>query len=127
MPYRVGCDVMSVAEVKDSIAILGERYLERVYTPHELSSSAGSDQASRLAARFAAKEAVLKVLRVTGPMPWRDIQICRVSDGSCRVELAGYALAAAEQIGMSEIEISISHHGDVAMAVALGEFRRLGD
>ena len=66
---RVGTDVVAVHQVADSVARFGPRYLQRVYTDHELDSCAGSPtfRAARLAARFAAKEATIKVLRPSRP------------------------------------------------------------
>ena len=69
--YRIGLDVQSIEEVQDSIAEFGDLYTQRVFTPHEIESSAGdsSTRASSLAGRFAAKEAVLKVLDIEDKVP----------------------------------------------------------
>ena len=72
---RVGIDLTSVAEVAASVARFGDRYVERMFTPHEQAfcrigdgpGGPGPYRVESLAARFAAKEAVLKVLRPLGP------------------------------------------------------------
>src|ERR1041384_8127634 len=58
---RIGCDIHPVAETAHSIELYGERYLHRVFTDRELDQCAGDVE--RLTGRFAAKEAVLKVLQ----------------------------------------------------------------
>ena len=60
---RVGCDLASTAEVRESVATFGQRYLRRIYTDAELVACQGRPE--RLAARFAAKEACAKVLGIS--------------------------------------------------------------
>jgi holo-[acyl-carrier protein] synthase len=57
---RVGCDVADVEDVQNSLAAFGDRYLRKVYTASEIDDCQGRNRAQRLAARFAAKEAVIK-------------------------------------------------------------------
>ncbi len=61
---RIGCDVHPISEIAESIELFGERYLARVFTPVERAQTDGPMALERLAGRFAAKEAVLKVLQV---------------------------------------------------------------
>src|ERR1039458_9884587 len=65
--WRVGMDIAFVGDVAESIARFGDRYVCRIFTPHEISCCVGSRAATAegLAARFAAKEATIKVLRPT--------------------------------------------------------------
>ena len=78
---RVGTDLVPVGEVADSVARFGDRYVGRIYTDHEFASccqGTPSVVAAGLAARFAAKEATIKVLRPVGQQPdWRSIEIRR--------------------------------------------------
>lgn len=120
---RVGIDVVTVADIVESLAVHGDRYLERVYTPHELDCSrTGADGAyapEALAARFVAKEAVVKVLRPTGGRPeWRSIEIRRGDGGWCEIRLTGRAADLAEEAGIRDVSISLSHEPTVAAAVA---------
>lgn len=115
---RVGLDVTSVQDVKDSIAVHGERYLARVFTPQERRDTA--DDATRLAARFAAKEAVFKVLRLADDaVPWHDIRIRRHPEGYVDLVLSGQAKHLAAAQGLTELALSITHQGDHAAAVVV--------
>lgn len=109
----------SVQDVKDSIAVYGDCYLARVFTPEERRDTA--DDATRLAARFAAKEAVLKVLRpADNAVPWQDIRIRRHPGGWVEPVLSGQAERLAAEQGLTEFALSISHQGDHAAAVVVG-------
>jgi hypothetical protein len=57
---RVGCDVVAIEDVQDSLAAFGDRYLRKVFTASEINDCQGRNRVHRLAARFAAKEAVIK-------------------------------------------------------------------
>jgi holo-[acyl-carrier protein] synthase len=112
---RVGIDLMSVDAVEQSIRVHAGRYLRRVYTSRELrdcATSAGAPDAQRLAARFAAKEAALKVLR-TGDeaLPWQSI------------ELTGAAGELARQRGVEALDVSLTHEGPFAAAVVVARMR----
>jgi holo-[acyl-carrier protein] synthase len=119
---RVGADVVAVHQVAASIENFGARYLERVYTEHELESCPGSPtvRAASLAARFAAKEATIKVLRVSDYQPdWRSVEVRRHSGGWCSMALTGHAAALASKAGIGELAVSLTHEGDVAAAVVV--------
>jgi holo-[acyl-carrier protein] synthase len=119
---RVGADVVSIHQVEESVARFGSRYLERIYTQHELESSVGRSpvRAASLAARFAAKEATLKVLRPVGHQPdWRSVEVRRHAGGWCTMALSGHAALLADQAGIAELAVSLTHEGDVAAAVVV--------
>jgi holo-[acyl-carrier protein] synthase len=117
-PVRVGVDVTAVAEVADAVAIFGDRYLHRLFTPHEVESCGGAAAAASLAARFAAKEAVVKVLEPSGARPpWRDIEVVRRPDGACRIRLHRTAASLAAEHGVGPISVSLSHEAGLAVAV----------
>ncbi|MFZ0251989.1 MAG: 4'-phosphopantetheinyl transferase superfamily protein [Acidimicrobiales bacterium] len=119
---RVGADVVSVHQVAESVESFGTRYLRRVYTDHELGSCRGGPavRAASLAARFAAKEATIKVLRPVGHQPdWRSMEVQRHAGGWCTMALSGHAAALAEQAGIAELSVSLTHEGDVAAAVVV--------
>jgi holo-[acyl-carrier protein] synthase len=119
---RVGADVAAVHQVADSVAHFGDRYLRRVYTEHEIASCAGSPSvaAAGLAARFAAKEATIKVLRPTGHQPdWRSIEVRKNPEGWCTMSLSGHAATLAHEAGIDEMEVSLTHDEDVAAAVVV--------
>ena len=127
MGQRVGIDLTSVSAVSEAISAHGHRYLERVYTAGEL-ADCGTDPA-RLAGRFAAKEAAIKVLRPAPgtALPWRDIEVQRQPDGHVELHLQGRAAARAEQQGLAGFAVSLSHEGGAACAVVLAEDRPAGE
>ena len=74
-----------------------------------------------MAGRWAAKEAVSKVLGLgVRGIGWRDIEVERLPTGQPAVRLHGRAAARAEQLGMGRIAVSISHESDYAVAIAFG-------
>jgi len=124
MGLRVGADIARVDDVAASVARFGDRYLGRVYTAHEIASCAGvpSVVAASLAARFAAKEATIKVLRPTDAAPaWRSIEVRRHPSGWCELHLSGEAARLAAEAGITELAVSLSHEGGLAAAVVLAQ------
>jgi holo-[acyl-carrier protein] synthase len=119
---RVGIDVASVRAVADSITRFGEHYTDRLFTAHEIECCEGpiTKMAEGLAARFAAKEAAIKVLRPAAvQLDWRSIQVRRDSTGWCELELSGAAQTLAHEAGITEMALSFTHEGDVAAAVVV--------
>jgi holo-[acyl-carrier protein] synthase len=125
MPLRVGIDLASVELVRDAIETHGEHYLHRVYTERELHDCAADGDAAapdpeRLAARFAAKEATLKVLRPGDVgVPLSAIGVVRASDGSVSLELAEPAVTLADKARITELTLSLTHEGGFAAAVVI--------
>lgn len=122
----VGIDVVLVEDVRRSLAQEGERYLRRLFTDHERDCCEGPPEvaAQGLAARFAAKEAVIKVLRPDGHQPdWRSVEIRRREDGSCTVVLDGSAARLAAERGLGEIAVSLCHEGPLAVSMAAAQRR----
>jgi holo-[acyl-carrier protein] synthase len=95
------------------------RFAERCFTDHERAyASRYASPASRYAARFAGKEAVMKSLGVGWRhVSWKDIEI--TGGGQPRVNLSGRALARARQIGVTEVLVTITHTDDTAMVFAM--------
>jgi holo-[acyl-carrier protein] synthase len=127
VPQRVGIDLVSIEAVEQSIARFADRYLERVYTEQELADCAGADgpDASRLAARFAAKEAAIKVLRPANgqAVPWRDIEITRAEGGWAEIGLRGPAAELAQVAVLDEWAVSLTHENGYAAAVVFATAR----
>ncbi len=119
MIVRVGIDIVQVERIAHIVDRWGERFLQRVYTPEEL--RACQERLSSLAARFAAKEAVLKALG-TGlayGITWHDIEIAGRGQVP-QVRLYGQALVYAQKQGIQQWTLSLSHDGGMAVAVAIG-------
>jgi holo-[acyl-carrier protein] synthase len=126
---RVGIDVTSVAEVAESVERFGHRYVHRIFTPHEVACSRrpgpgggpSTYAIDSLAARFAAKEAVVKVLRPTGHRPeWRAIEVYRAPTGWTEIRLSGSAARLASRTGIGQMALSLTHQGSLAAAVVVG-------
>jgi phosphopantetheine--protein transferase-like protein len=121
-PVRVGVDVTLIADVDAAVSSFGQRYVRRLFTDHEIASCGAADPhdgtSASLAARFAAKEAVLKVLEPSGSRPeWRDIEIVRRKSGACRIRLHGRAVSLARARGVHAMSVSLSHEAGLAVAV----------
>lgn len=119
---RVGTDVLSIAEVNDALRSFGTKYTERVFTAAEVSTCGGPHVAAApgLAARFAAKEAVVKALRMTEPPPdLREIEVVRAPWGGCELRLHGDAARHAAANGLTSWDVSISHDAGVALATVI--------
>lgn len=116
---RIGTDLFTVSDLQDSVTAFGDRYLTRLFTSIELTQSDRSTE--RLAARFAGKEAVAKILRLpsSAALPYRDIEIATAPSGAPLVRLHGLAREAATRQGIGRIDISLSHDHGRALATAV--------
>jgi holo-[acyl-carrier protein] synthase len=120
----LGADLVEIAQVEQSVATFGDRYLRRVFTPRELAycMARGRRSGPHLAARFAAKEATAKALRTgDAPLDWRWIEVDRRGDGSCRLLLHGAMRALVKRRRVGALHVSMSHDGAYAFAVVVGD------
>jgi holo-[acyl-carrier protein] synthase len=127
---RVGTDLVCVDAVRDAFEAHGSRYLTRVYTEREVEDcrTGGTVDPERLAARFAAKEATIKLLRGgNASVPWRSIEVRRDPSGWVDLVLSGPAATLAETAGIRDLSLSVSHEGGFASAVVVAELRGDGD
>jgi len=119
-----GIDIVETARIERSVGEHGQRFLDRVFTPREQAYCAKSQKRyyEHLAGRFAAKEAVLKVLGTgwRGGIAWTDIEIVNEPSGQPKVTLTGECLRVAKEIGISRWHVSISHIETHATASAIG-------
>lgn len=117
MVHSIGIDVVDVERIKGLVERWGRRLLQRLFCDEEQRYLVAAES---IAARIAAKEAVMKVLS-TGRdkgVGWRDIVI--EGRGPLTVRLKGEAEKVAERLGIGNILVSISHESGVAVAVAVG-------
>ncbi|NLE76497.1 MAG: holo-ACP synthase [Chloroflexi bacterium] len=116
----VGVDLVEVARIEGMVARHGQRFLQRIYTDEELRYCAG--RLPQLAARFAAKEALSKLLGsgVVG-LRWQDLEVLPDGQGKPLVRLHGPAQRRAAALGLQEIAISLSHTEGLAIAFAVGQ------
>jgi holo-[acyl-carrier protein] synthase len=116
---ELGIDIVRVARIRAALERFGPRFSKRVLTESEQRYVRGRPET--MAGRWAAKEAVSKVLGLgVRGIGWRDIEIERLPTGQPSVRLHGRAAARAEQLGMERIAVSITHESDYAVAIAFG-------
>ncbi|MDQ3554138.1 MAG: holo-ACP synthase [Chloroflexota bacterium] len=116
---ELGIDIIKVERIAATLQRFGERFQRRILTEDEYRYVRARPET--LAGRWAAKEAVSKVLGLgVRGVGWREIEIVRLPTGQPTVRLHARALRRAEQLGMTRIAVSISHERDYAVAIALG-------
>lgn len=122
MIIGVGCDIIEIERI--SQAIERNTFIKRVFAPAEITycRSRGIQAAASFAARFAAKEALLKAFG-TGLRGGRLQEIIIINDdaGKPQVELQGFFAVLAKQLGVQKINISLSHARNLAMAYIVME------
>jgi len=122
---RIGIDLVAVEDVREALRAHGEHYLRRVYTPQEVRDCTvrGDVEPERLAGRFAAKEAALKVLRPAGSAacPLTAIEVVRDPEGWVSVRLTGAAAELASRAGLADLALSVSHEAGFATAIVISE------
>lgn len=120
-----GVDLVENARFASLLDRHPERARRRLFTEAELAYASGKKrEIEHLAARFAAKEAVLKALGTgwSGGIAWTDVEVTRADNGRPGVRLSGLAAETAERLGISDWLLSLSHteHDAMASAIALG-------
>lgn len=118
--FAVGVDIIEIDRIADVIARHGDRFLHRIYTDDEIRHCRG--RVSELAARFAAKEAVMKALGtgVRG-VAWKDVEVLPNYRGKPLVFLYGGGARRAKEIELRGLEISLTHSKAFAVASVVGE------
>lgn len=118
---RTGVDLIEIARIEEVVSRHGKHYLERIYTPAELELCGKRIEA--LAGRFAAKESVAKALGCgIGDVEWKEIEILGDEQHAPILYLHGKASQKADELGLTNWSVSISHDQSqvVAIAVAIG-------
>ena len=115
---RVGTDLVEIARIARLVTRY-EKAEERLFTDAERAYCRGkSRRYEHLAARWAAKEAVGKALGtgVGGAVAWRDVEVVAEAGGRPAIQLHGRARTWAKRHGLIQLEVSLSHTGQLAMA-----------
>jgi holo-[acyl-carrier protein] synthase len=118
---RTGVDIVAVARVA-RLATEDARALDEVFTPDELAYCRRRPRShEHLAARFAAKEAVLKAFGtgIGKRMRWTDVEILKERSGRPLVRLHGEVAAWAKRRGLAAVDVSLSHSAGLAVAQAV--------
>ncbi|MBE0537408.1 MAG: holo-ACP synthase [Phycisphaerae bacterium] len=121
-----GIDLVDFPRLEELIERHGSRFLNRVFTTGEQAAADRvRNRVEKLAGRFAAKEAVLKLIGTgwRGRIAWTDIEVLNNSAGQPMVEISGEVKRIADTLGIEQITLSITHTANwaIASAVALAE------
>lgn len=123
MPHTVGTDIVSVERVRRLIdGVGGERFVARWFTDEEVEYCSGKSRPERhFAARLAAKEAVVKAIRLRwdGGIPYRSVEVHVDTAGAPMVRVSGRVRDASDCAGIQSIAISMSHSDEYAIATAV--------
>jgi len=124
-----GIDLVDFPRIEEMVKRHGERFLNRVFTAAEQAyANANKNGMEKLAGRFAAKEAVLKLMGTgwRGKIAWTDIEVVNSPTGQPEVALSGEVEKIADKLGIKHISVSITHTANfaIASAVALAERRQ---
>ena len=122
MSARPGIDLVALDDVREALRAHGERYLRRVFTPHEIAAAGGAEQpdVGVLARTFAAKEALAKALRIErGPLPWTDVEVRQMPFGPIELVLTGAAAGLADERRIQSLTVSTTMQGDLAAAIVV--------
>ncbi len=121
LKLRVGVDAVRVARLERVVGD-DERRQARLFTPGELAYCRGKRRRyERLAARFAAKEAVLKAFGtgISQRMRWTEVEVVNEASGRPRIELDGAVATFARRHGLEDLDVSLTHTEDLALAHAV--------
>jgi holo-[acyl-carrier protein] synthase len=122
-----GIDLVDCPRIEKMIQRHGERFVKKVFTAAEQAyAEKNKNEVEKLAGRFAAKEAVLKLVGTgwRGKIAWTDIEIINNAAGQPEVNLNGEVRIIAEQLGIKHISVSITHTANFAIASAVALAQR---
>jgi holo-[acyl-carrier protein] synthase len=118
----IGVDIVEIGRMKEAVNKWGAHFLNKMFTEREIKYSNSKRFCHQhFAARFAAKEAVVKAFGGTGkfPIKWTDIEILNDREGKPMVEFSGDAVKLKELKKISQVLITMSHSKDYAVANAV--------
>jgi holo-[acyl-carrier protein] synthase len=117
-----GIDLVDCPRIEAMVERHGKRFIQRVFTAAEQAyAEANKNGIEKLAGRFAAKEAVLKLMGTgwRGKIAWTDVEVINNSSGQPEVTLGGEVKKIAGKLGIKHISISITHTANFAIASAV--------
>jgi holo-[acyl-carrier protein] synthase len=122
MIVGIGVDLTPVERMARALANHPERLEARLFTDGERAYCRARGLAEQhFAARFAAKEAVLKALGVPDGLTWHELEVVSSEDGAPRLELHGAAARVAAAAGVKRLHLSLTHAGGHALAFVVAE------
>lgn len=117
-----GIDLVDIGRIEQMLEKHDARFLSRVFTAREQADAKKvKNRTEKLAGRFATKEAVMKLIG-TGwrdGIAWTDIEVINDPLGNPQVHISGKVKTLAEQKGIEQITLSITHTANLAMASAV--------
>ena len=113
-------DLVDIARFERAMART-PRLAPRLFTEHELAPRGSRLPDRSLAARFAAKEALIKAFGDSGRMGWHDMVVTGDEKGNPSISLRGEAQLAAHALGVRSVHLSMSHDAGVAIAFVVAE------
>ena len=122
-----GIDLVDCPRIEQMIQRHGERFIKRVFTAAEQAyAQANKNDVEKLAGRFAAKEAILKLMGTgwRGRIAWTDIEIINNAAGQPEVTLGGEVRKIADKLGIKHVNVSITHTANFAIASAVALAQR---
>jgi len=123
MIIGIGCDIIKVERIQNAIT-KKSCFCEKLFTPAEIEyCSRKANSAQSFAARFAAKEAVMKALGTgwDGKVNWLDIEVINSASGAPSIKLTGGAKEMADELKVKNIFLSLAHEKDFALAYIILE------
>jgi holo-[acyl-carrier protein] synthase len=117
-----GIDLVDFPRIEEMVKEHDKRFLDRVFTSAEQAyANANKNRIEKLAGRFAAKEAVLKLIGTgwRGKIAWTDIEIINNPAGQPLVTVSGEVKRLVDKLGIKQISISITHTANFAIASAV--------
>ena len=116
----VGADIIEIQRIEQAVLSWKDSFLRRVYTKAELEDC--HNRGSSLAARFAAKEAVMKALGTsTKGIGWQDIEIISNNEGVPLIQPHGRVQEKAKELGINEFYVTMSHSKQYAIAFVISD------
>jgi holo-[acyl-carrier protein] synthase len=122
MIFGTGVDIIEIERVRDAIDKWGDGFLARIFTRREIEYSNSRRLAHQhFAARFAAKEAVIKAFGEPKkhPLNWNDIEVMNDSQGKPVITFHNDALKLKKRKKVTDVIVSLSHSKDYAIANAI--------
>lgn len=129
MRLFLGTDICEISRIEDIYKKYGHEFLQKIYTLREINYCLSNEKnaVARMAARFAAKEAVSKALKIglnglgwkTG-LHFKDIEVIKDDNGAVSIKLYGKAKEVEKKLCITDWEVSISHSKTDAIATVIG-------
>ena len=117
-----GIDLVDCPRIEQMIERHGQRFIDRVFTAAEQQYAKSSrNEIEKLSGRFAAKEAILKLIGTgwRGKIAWTDIEVVNNAAGQPEVTIGGQVRKIADELGIDHISVSITHTANFAIASAV--------